>query len=69
MSEYPELTAVMNHELCGISVALKMPVRADGALPYLLSEVRQECTAMFEAALKLNTEYGYEPVGDDDTDE
>jgi hypothetical protein len=59
----------MNHELCGISVALKMPVRADGALPYLLSEVRQECISMFEAALKLNTEYGYEHVSEDDTDE
>jgi hypothetical protein len=68
MTDYPELMAVINAP-DGISAAIKLPVRPDGALPYLLSEVRAEVCEMFATAVKTCVEYGYETVGDDETTE
>ena len=52
MSDPNEVYCVMNAETHGISVALKLPVRADGALPYLLSEVTLEVKDMFAHAVQ-----------------
>jgi hypothetical protein len=67
MTDTPELMMVINAP-DGLSCAIKLPVRADGALPYLLSEVRVECVEMFTASVKACLEYGYEPISDSDDD-
>jgi hypothetical protein len=68
MTDYPELMAVINAP-DGISAAIKLPVRPDGALPYLLSEVRQEVCEMFTTAVRTCVEYGYETADDETTTE
>lgn len=65
MSEPREMMAVMNHG--DISVAIKMPVREDGALAFAVAEIATEVKDMFRSALEsVGTFCGY---GDDDDDE
>jgi len=70
MSEPPDLMVVMT-SADGMSVAIRLPVRPDGALPYLLTEVTDEVKSMYDAALRSQTEHA--PIWDDelpaDTDE
>lgn len=64
MSDDPEVMCVMN-SADGISVAIKLPVRSDGALPYLLAEVRAETVIMFQEAMKAVAEWGLIDIEDD----
>jgi hypothetical protein len=57
MSEPSEVYAVMNAENMGLSVAIRLPVRADGALPYLLAEVTSEVKSMFASGLSAIAEH------------
>lgn len=57
MSEPSEVYAVMNAETVGLSVAIRLPVRADGALPYLLTEVTSEVKNMFASGLSAIAEH------------
>jgi hypothetical protein len=57
MSEPSEVYVVMNADTMGLSVAIRLPVRPDGALPYLLAEVTSEVKSMFSTGLSAMSEY------------